>query len=57
MDFAQALSDLKDGKINHFDVDPETFPAFQKAWSAFPYQNTVKGIAQRAGKVTYIQAK
>lgn len=57
MDFVQALIDLKDGKIDHFDVDPETFPAFQKAWSAFPYQNTVKGIAQRSGKVTYIQAK
>ncbi|GAP02817.1 hypothetical protein FPFC_022680 [Fructobacillus pseudoficulneus] len=57
MDFEQALLDLRSGKIDKIEVESENFPAFQKAWSAFPYQNTVKGIAHRAGKVTYIRAK
>ncbi|MBS9334424.1 hypothetical protein LQZ24_00025 [Fructobacillus sp. M1-13] len=57
MDYAQALLDLRNGEIEAITVEPQNFPAFQKAWSAFPYQNTVKGIAQRAGKVTYVRSK
>ncbi|MBS9337681.1 hypothetical protein [Fructobacillus parabroussonetiae] len=57
MDYQQALIDLRDGAIDEIAVDPENFPAFQKAWSSFPYQNTVRGIAHRAGKVTYVRAK
>ncbi|MBS9338313.1 hypothetical protein G6R29_01520 [Fructobacillus sp. M2-14] len=57
MDYSQALLDLRDGKIDEINVTPETFSDFQKAWSEFPYQNTVKGIAHRAGKVTYVRSK
>ncbi|MDD9138468.1 hypothetical protein H7198_02410 [Fructobacillus sp. CRL 2054] len=57
MDYEKALIDLKDGNIEEIEIGPENFPAFQKAWSAFPYQNTVRGIAHRAGKVTYVRAK
>ncbi|MBS9336281.1 hypothetical protein [Fructobacillus papyrifericola] len=57
MDYKEALMNLRDGKIDEILVEPENFPDFQKAWSAFPYQNTVRGIAHRAGKVTYVRAK
>ncbi|GAP00002.1 hypothetical protein [Fructobacillus ficulneus] len=57
MGYEQALIDLKNGEIDKIEINPQSFPAFQKAWSAFPYQNAVKGIAQRAGQVTYIRTK
>lgn len=57
MDYEKALLDLKNGVIDEIYVEPTDFPRFQKAWSDFPFQNTVRGIAHRAGKVTYQRAK
>lgn len=57
MDYKKALHELKDGQIDEINVEPKDFPQFQQAWADFPYQNTVRGIAHRAGKVTYQRAK
>ncbi|MDF7636650.1 hypothetical protein PT274_00030 [Leuconostocaceae bacterium ESL0958] len=56
MDYEQALQDLKNGQIDHFEVSPADFTEFQRAWAAFPFQNTVRGIAHRAGQITYVRA-
>ncbi|CAH1854026.1 hypothetical protein [Convivina praedatoris] len=57
VDYLTALNDLRDGKIEELKITPSDFAAFQKGWSQFPYQNTVRGIAHRGGHITYIRSK
>mgnify|MGYP001024407857 FL=1 len=55
MDYEQQLNDLRDGKIDELAITPETFPAFQKVWRAFPSQNKIRGVASKQGHVKYIR--
>ncbi|MDF7627029.1 hypothetical protein OZX65_05290 [Leuconostocaceae bacterium ESL0723] len=57
MDYLAALNQLRAGEIEQIEINPETFPEFQKAWSQFSYQNTVYGVAQPGGRVVYYRAK
>ncbi|MDG9732769.1 MULTISPECIES: hypothetical protein [Leuconostoc] len=56
MDYTIALNDLRDGKIDEIKINPENFPAFQKAWALFAYQNAIRGVAHAHGQVTYVRA-
>lgn len=56
MDYTIALNDLRDGKIDEIKINPENFPAFQKAWASFAYQNAIRGVAHVHGQVTYVRA-
>ncbi|WP_125573642.1 hypothetical protein [Levilactobacillus huananensis] len=52
-DFTDLLNQLKDGKIDQFDVTPASFPAFQKAFMAFDTRKRVVGQAHKDGKLVY----
>lgn len=52
-DFTELMNQLKDKKIEQFEVTPEDFPAFQKAFMAFETRKRVVGQAEKGGKLIY----
>ncbi|OIK87776.1 hypothetical protein ATX62_03140 [Oenococcus oeni] len=52
-DFKEQLEALRNGEIDQFEVTSETFPDFYKAWSDFSFQSSIKGFAQKGGKIIY----
>ncbi|MCF7523869.1 hypothetical protein L3X07_13660 [Levilactobacillus brevis] len=46
-DFTALMNQLKDQKIEQFEVTPEEFPAFQKAFMAFDTRKRVIGQAEK----------
>ncbi|NLR10563.1 MULTISPECIES: hypothetical protein [Lactobacillaceae] len=52
-DFTDLMNQLKDKKIDQFEVTPTDFPAFQKAFMAFETRKRVVGQAQKDGKLIY----
>ena len=51
--FEQQLDDLRNGKIDHFEITPENFQAFQRVYHAYPYRTQIEGKANIGGKITY----
>ena len=51
--FEQQLDDLRDCKIDHFEITPENFQAFQRVYHAYPYRTQIEGKANIGGKITY----
>lgn len=52
-DFTALMNQLKDQKIEQFEVTPEEFPAFQKAFMAFDTRKRVIGQAEKGGTLIY----
>ncbi|AYM02868.1 hypothetical protein [Levilactobacillus yiduensis] len=52
-DFTDLMNQLKDKKLDEFEVTPEEFPAFQKAFMAFETRKRVVGQAHKGGKLIY----
>ncbi|WP_395361622.1 hypothetical protein [Levilactobacillus parabrevis] len=52
-DFTDLMNQLKDKKIEQFEVTPEDFPAFQKAFMAYETRKRVVGKAEKNGKLIY----
>ncbi|QCZ47996.1 hypothetical protein UCCLB95_0739 [Levilactobacillus brevis] len=46
-DFTALMNQLKDQEIEQFEVTPEEFPAFQKAFMAFDTRKRVIGQAEK----------
>lgn len=53
MDYNQMLEQLRSGELDQFIVTSEEFPDFYTVWRDYPYQNAVKGTADRGGIITY----
>ena len=51
--YEQQLDDLRAGKIDHFEITPEQFQAFQRVYHAYPYRTQIEGKANIGGKITY----
>ncbi|KRK73672.1 hypothetical protein FD30_GL000245 [Levilactobacillus namurensis DSM 19117] len=52
-DFTDLMNQLKDQKIDQFEVEPDEFPAFQQAFMAFETRKRVIGEAHKGGKLVY----
>ncbi|ATU71312.1 hypothetical protein CT113_13660 [Levilactobacillus brevis] len=52
-DFTALMNQLKDQEIEQFEVTPEEFPAFQKAFMAFDTRKRVIGQAEKGGTLIY----
>ena len=52
-DFTDLMNQLKDKKLDQFEVDPESFPAFQQALMAFDTRKRVIGEAHKDGKLIF----
>ncbi|CAJ1227011.1 hypothetical protein [Levilactobacillus zymae] len=52
-DFTDLMNQLKDQKIDQFEVGPDEFQAFQKAYMAFDTRKRVIGQAHKDGKLIY----
>ncbi|WP_125583686.1 hypothetical protein [Levilactobacillus cerevisiae] len=52
-DFTALMNQLKDKELDEFEVTPEEFPAFQKAFMAFETRKRVVGQADKGGKLIY----
>ena len=52
-DFTALMNQLKDQKIEQFEVTPEEFPAFQKAFMAFDTRKREIGQAEKGGPLIY----
>ena len=53
MNYAEMLDQLRTGELDKFVVEAKNFNSFYKVWRDYPYQNAIKGIADRGGIVTY----
>ncbi|MCH4123909.1 MAG: hypothetical protein LKH74_08785 [Levilactobacillus sp.] len=52
-DFTALMNQLKNKELDEFEVTPEEFPAFQKAFMAFETRKRVVGQAHKGGKLIY----
>ncbi len=52
-DFTALMNQLKNKELDEFEVTPEEFPAFQKAFMAFETRKRVVGQADKGGKLIY----
>ncbi|WP_076459684.1 hypothetical protein [Limosilactobacillus caccae] len=52
-DFEQLLDDLREKKIDHFEITPENFQAFQPVFHAYAYRSQIEGKAHSGGKISY----
>ena len=52
-DFTDLMNQLKEGKIDQFEVEPAEFQAFQQAYMAFDTRKRVIGQAHKNGKLIY----
>ena len=52
-DFTDLMNQLKDKKIESFEVTPEDFPDFQKAFMSFDTRKRVVGQANKNGQLIY----
>ncbi|MFC6274211.1 hypothetical protein ACFQET_01600 [Levilactobacillus tangyuanensis] len=52
-DFTALMNQLKDKQLSTFEVTPEEFPEFQKAFMAFDTRKRVIGQAEKGGKLIY----
>jgi len=52
-DFTALMKQLKDKQLSTFEVTPEEFPAFQKAFMAFDTRKRVIGQAEKGGTLIY----
>lgn len=52
-DFEQLLDDLRTKKIDHFDITPDNFQAFQPVFHGYEYRSQIEGKAHSGGKITY----
>lgn len=55
MDFKALLADLHNGEIDSFQVTKDNYLDFYNVWRNYPFQNTVRGIADLGGVVTYVR--
>lgn len=55
MDFKVLLEQLHAGEIDEFQVTTDTYREFYDVWRDYPYQNTIRGIADLDGVVTYVR--
>lgn len=52
-DYTELMNQLKDQKIDQFEIGPEEFPAFQQAFMAFDTRKRIIGQAHKGGKIIY----
>lgn len=52
-DFTDLMNQLKERKIDQFEVEPAEFQAFQRAYMAFDTRKRVIGQAHKNGKLIY----
>jgi hypothetical protein len=55
MDYEALLEQVRTSEIEKFEVTSDEFGAFYEVWRDYPYQNAIRGIADRGGHVTYEQ--
>jgi|GEM_PF-663172 len=53
MDYEQLLNQLRNGELSEFVLEAKDFKVFYEVWRNYPYQNAIRGIADRGGTVTY----
>jgi hypothetical protein len=54
MDYEAMLEQLRTGELEKFEITSDDFGRFYEVWRDYPYQNAIRGIADRGGKVTYV---
>ncbi|WP_439425879.1 hypothetical protein ACKP2L_02890 [Oenococcus alcoholitolerans] len=52
-DFKELLEELRLKKIDQFQVDSQNFPDFYKVWADYSYHSSIKGFAEKGGKIIY----
>lgn len=52
-DFTDLMNQLKDKKLDQFEVGPDEFQDFQRAFMAFDTRKRVIGKANKGGKLIY----
>lgn len=55
-DYLSLLNQVRSGELTSFEVTPEVFSDFQKAWALFDYQSAIRGVAHQNGHITYEKA-
>lgn len=53
MDYENLLNQLRQGELSEFVVEAKDFKAFYEVWRNYPYQNAIRGVADRGGVITY----
>ncbi|WPQ68474.1 hypothetical protein [Weissella paramesenteroides] len=53
MDYSQMLDQLRSGELDEFVVTAKEFSDFYVVWRDYPYQNAIRGTAERGGIITY----
>ncbi|MFD1429429.1 MULTISPECIES: hypothetical protein [Lacticaseibacillus] len=52
-DYTSLMDDLRAGKLEVLEIDPEHFNDFRQAWTNYPARKEIVGDAQRGGKINY----
>lgn len=55
-DYLSLLNQVRSGELTSFEVTPEVFSDFQKAWASFDYQSAIRGVAHQNGHIRYEKA-
>ena len=53
MNYEELLAQLRTGELDQFVLEAKDFKEFYEVWRNYPYQNAIRGIADRGGVVTY----
>ncbi|MBC6498408.1 hypothetical protein H7R52_05150 [Weissella confusa] len=53
MNYEELLDQLRTGELDQFVLEAKDFKEFYEVWRNYPYQNAIRGIADRGGVVTY----
>ncbi|MDF7638542.1 hypothetical protein PT285_03845 [Lactobacillus sp. ESL0791] len=57
MDYQKILDELANGKLEKYEVDPQTAFDFQTALRAYGKRQNITGRALRGGKIIYTRAE
>ena len=53
MNYEELLDQLRTGELDQFVLEAKDFKEFYEVWRNYPYQNAIRGVADRGGVVTY----
>ena len=53
MNYEELLDQLRTGELDQFVLEAKDFKEFYEVWRNYPYQNAIRGIADRGGVVPY----
>lgn len=57
MDYEKVLTQLADGELKEYKIEPKDAFAFQQALRNFGRRQDITGVARRGGSIIYKQAE